>query len=97
MKRTLILTVLAGLLTAAAAGPALAAEHGDGIKVIPVDIWACTYNEGKGPADLDAATAKWNAWADSQGMDDYAAWTLTPWCRFVASRHTSTAAISPCL
>jgi hypothetical protein len=30
-----------------------------------------------GPADLDAATAKWNAWADERGVNDYSAWTLT--------------------
>ena len=46
--------------------------------VIPVELFACTYNEGKGADDLDKATASWNAWADKQKLDDYAAWTLTP-------------------
>ena len=42
----------------------------------PMEMYACSYNEGKGPADLDAATKKFNAWADKQGIDDYSAWTL---------------------
>ena len=37
------------------------------------------YNEGKGPGDLDKIIARWNAWADKSGIDDYAAWTLTPY------------------
>jgi hypothetical protein len=73
------LGVLTGLLCLAGSGAVLAEEHGDAPKVVPVDLWACTYNEGKGPADLDAATAKWNAWADQQGVNDYTAWTLTPY------------------
>lgn len=44
----------------------------------PMEMYACTYNEGKGPADLDAATKKFNAWADKQDIDDYSAWTLVP-------------------
>jgi hypothetical protein len=45
----------------------------------PMEMFACTYNDGKGPADLDAATKDWNAWADKQGIDDYSAWTLVPY------------------
>lgn len=45
----------------------------------PMEMWACKYNEGKGPADLDAANKKWNAWADKQGVTDYSAWTLVPY------------------
>ncbi len=50
-------------------------EEGEG--AIPVETYACKYNEGMGPADLDAAVAKWNAWADDHGLNDYSAWTLT--------------------
>jgi len=45
----------------------------------PVELFACNYNEGKGPADLDAAAATWNDWADDAGVDDYSAWTLVPY------------------
>ena len=37
-------------------------------------------NEGKGPGDRDKIIARWNAWADKSGVDDYAACTLTPYC-----------------
>ena len=30
------------------------------------------------PEDLDRVVARWNSWADSVALDDYAAWTLTP-------------------
>lgn len=45
----------------------------------PMEMYACKYNEGKGPADLDKATKAWNAWADEQGTKDYSAWTLVPY------------------
>ena len=47
--------------------------------VTPVDTFTCHYNEGKGAGDLDKAIANWNAWMDTQGADDYAAFTLTPY------------------
>jgi hypothetical protein len=58
------------------------AQEDESNGAVPVEIYACTYNEGQGPADLDAATAKWNTWADSRGLSDYSAWTLT---KFFAS------------
>ena len=45
----------------------------------PVEMFACKYNDGKGPADLDVATKKFNAWADKKNIDDYSAWTLVPY------------------
>jgi len=45
----------------------------------PLEMFTCKYNEGKGPSDLDAATKKWNAWADKKGISDYSAWTLDPY------------------
>jgi len=45
----------------------------------PVEMFACKYNKGKGPADLDAAVKTFNAWADKNGVDDYFAWTLVPY------------------
>lgn len=66
------------------AGNVVADEHegadeksGGGIS--PVETFACKFNEGKGWADLNVAIEKWNAWADQQGIDDYAAWTLRPY------------------
>jgi hypothetical protein len=45
----------------------------------PMEMYACSYNDGKGPADLDAATKNWNEWADKQKITDYSAWTLVPY------------------
>ena len=65
------------------AGTGFADEHEGGADdanvATPVEMFACKYNEGKGPSDLDAATKKWNAWADKNGVDDYSAWTLVPY------------------
>ncbi len=45
-------------------------------KIVPVDILACSYNDGQGPADMDRAVAGWTAYMDDKGIDTYAAWTL---------------------
>lgn len=73
--------LLSGLITSLIffAGTGTAAAQDDGMLVIPVELFACSYNDGKGPADLESWTAKWNAWADENKITDYAAWTLTPY------------------
>lgn len=81
MKKVLIALVSCSLLFSVGIG--IADEHegeADEANVAtPVEMFACKYNEGKGPADLDAAAEKWNAWADENGVDDYSAWTLVPY------------------
>ena len=52
------------------------AQGSEGPVFVPVELYACQYNEGKGPADLDAAAAAWTEYADRNGIDTYAAWTL---------------------
>ena len=47
--------------------------------VAPVDTFTCSYNDGKGPADMDKAAAAWNKWADERGVADYSAMILTPY------------------
>lgn len=76
MKKMLIPSLIIGLLLFASSSGVLAADHG--IKVIPIEMYTCSYNDNKGPDDLDAVVDKWNAWADEKGVEDYAAWTLTP-------------------
>ncbi len=39
----------------------------------------CTFNDRQGPDNLDRVVDKWNEWADRNAVDDYAAWTLTPY------------------
>lgn len=77
MKKILTLSFIAGLALLAGSGAVVAQD--DDILVIPVELFACKYNDGKGSADLDKVIDKWNAWADKEGIDDYAAWTLTPY------------------
>jgi hypothetical protein len=44
----------------------------------PVEGWTCTYNDGKGRADLDKVNAEWNKWMDKNGQEDYLAFLMTP-------------------
>lgn len=80
MKKILISLFSGALLLC---GTAIADSHeesSDGPDpATPVELYACKYNEGKGPADLDNVVDKWNAWADEQGLQDYSGWTLVPY------------------
>ena len=76
MKKSLVSIVTAGLVFAIGSGTASAQDGPP--RIIPVDIFACSYNEGQGPADLDSAAADWNEFVDdSKQTDAYSAWTLT--------------------
>jgi len=78
MKKILLALATGSLVIAAGCSNGVAQDEEKASEpAVPVEIYACTYNEGMGPADLDAVTAKWNAWADGQGLNDYTAWTLT--------------------
>ena len=81
MKKFLISLLSGGLLLST--GIAVADSHGDADggpdPATPVEIYACKFNEGKGPSDLDKVVDKWNAWADEQDMQDYSGWTLVPY------------------
>lgn len=76
MNKTLIMACVTGLVFLA--GSSTVAAQDDGMLVIPTELYACAYKEGKGPSDLDPWIDKWNAWADKKKIVDYAAWTLTP-------------------
>ena len=78
MKRILI-TLAAGSLVFAAGCDNGAAQDEEAAPnpVVPVELYACNYNDGMGPADFDGAVANWNAWADEAELNDYTAWTLT--------------------
>jgi len=57
---------------------ALAQDEAEAPEITPVETWACSYNEGKGPEDLKAVVAEWNEWMDDEGQDDYFAAIITP-------------------
>ncbi len=81
MKKSLTALVAGSLALSFSA--VFADSHGSGEEkpnvAAPVETFACKYNEGKGPADLDKAVDKFNAWADKNGVEDYSAWTLVPY------------------
>lgn len=81
MKRILMVLATGGLICTFVTGTALADSHGEGEldPASPIELFACSYNEGKGPADLDKAVDAWNAWADGHNFTDYSAWTLVPY------------------
>ncbi|CAN0500916.1 unnamed protein product, partial [Discosporangium mesarthrocarpum] len=77
MKKLCTVLVSTSLLSSAAV--VFADNHEEEANVASaVEIFTCTYNEGMGPKDLDAASAKFNKWADKRGIDSYSAWTMTP-------------------
>jgi hypothetical protein len=45
------------------------AQASEGPVFVPVELYACQYNEGKGPADLDAAAAAWTLEKHYYGRD----------------------------
>jgi len=69
------------LIAVAGAAPGAAQEKKEpaGPSVRPMELYGCTYKEGKGFADLEKATAAWNAWMDKTGQNDYWAFYLTPY------------------
>ncbi len=77
MKRLLITLAASGFVLAAGFINVVAQEDDDD-GAAAVEIYAGSFAEGKGMADLDPLIGEWNDWADDNGLDDYSAWTLTP-------------------
>lgn len=72
--------ILAMALLPIASGTALAQVTEEGMgKVLPVEIFACTYNDRQDSDDLDDVNERWNRWMDERNIDSYAAWILTPY------------------
>lgn len=78
MKRILTVMVTAGAVAWLAWGVVLADSHESGSKVIPVEIFVCSYNDRQDEGDLDDAVDEWNGYMDEQDIDSYAGWTLVP-------------------
>ncbi len=81
--RRFAVTVSAALLVLALAPSVALADHHEeekkGPSAIPVEAFICSFNEGKGAADLDQVVANWNTWANIAGLNDYIGITLTPY------------------
>ena len=69
--------VAAVFALSAPAANAQVTEDGMG-KVIPVELYACTFNDGQDMEDLEEVIEDWTEYMDGQDIDDYAAWTLMP-------------------
>ena len=79
MRKVITTAASAAVLLMVGAAPVLADEHeSDAPPVRPIEGWTCTYNEGKGRADLDKANAAWNEWMDEHDQNDYLAFMMTP-------------------
>jgi hypothetical protein len=77
MKKILIATIFTSLVVLVGTGQVSAQD--DGMLIIPVEMYACSYKDRQGPDNLDRVISKWSAWADARALNDYAAWTLTPY------------------
>lgn len=74
----LLATVCGALLFGATAQAEQHADKADeGSPIFPVEIYACSFHDGKGFAQLDEWVARWNAWIE-EDPEPYSAWTLTP-------------------
>jgi hypothetical protein len=80
MKKILTAAASALMFLFVGSGAAIAQdeEKAEGPTFVPVEAFACNFNDGKGPEDLAAVVAEWNAWMDEQDANDYSAITLWP-------------------
>jgi len=78
MKKNFTLLATSSLILALGTSTSVAQDDDQSDAANPVELYACNYNEGKGPSDLDAVNKKWNSWADKRDLTDYSAWTLVP-------------------
>ena len=78
MNRMIITILSAGVLMLVSASCIEAQDDDRLAKFVPTELWACKYNKGQGPDDLDVVAGKWNAYMDEIEADTYQAWTLTP-------------------
>lgn len=69
---------LLACLLAAGQAPGQVSEEGMG-KMLPVHIYTCSYRDGQGPAELESVIDRWTKYADDNRIENYAAWTLTPY------------------
>lgn len=39
-------------------------------RIVPAEVWTCSYNDGQGPQDLDDAVDAWTEYMNENGADD---------------------------
>jgi len=78
MKSIAIWAASCGLLLSPAMNCFAQETEPEAPKIVPVELYVCNFNDGKGPSDLDAWSTQWNAWADSANLAPYSGYTLAP-------------------
>ena len=80
MKMHKLVASLAAVVSMSFAGLALAQVSKDGMgKVLPVELYACSYNDGQDAGDLGKVIDRWTKFMDDNNINNYAAWTLSPY------------------
>jgi hypothetical protein len=80
MQQALRLAAVCAALSLSATSVSVAQVSEDGMgKVLPVELFACNFNDGKDMGDLERVNRRWNEWMDENNADYYAAWLLTPY------------------
>ena len=74
MKNAILMTVGAAMLAALTTAPAHANDH---MAANPVELYACTFRDGKGMKDLEKANDDFKKWAASN-TSGHSAWMITP-------------------
>lgn len=74
MKNAICMTVGAAVFVALATAPANADDH---MAAQPVELYACTFRDGKGMKDLEKANDNFKKWAASN-TSGHSAWMITP-------------------
>ena len=78
MNKTLLLALASTSFVIVDSPLAFAQEEDKAQEFPPLEAFTCNYNDGKGPADLDAAVDQWTAYMDESSADQYFAITVTP-------------------
>ncbi len=81
MKKTMTLMISAALATGTLTALADGHEGGGPDPATLIEIFACSFNEGKAYGDLMEVVEDWNDWADDEDIEEYSAWTLLPYYR----------------
>jgi hypothetical protein len=77
MKKYLL--PVTGVATGVLVASAALAQQNAPMPTPIVEIFACNFNENSDRADVDAAAARFNTWADRNNVSDYGAFIATPW------------------
>jgi hypothetical protein len=79
MNRVRVTAASAALFLLVGSGQVIADGHEKAeADFTPIELWACNFEDGMGPDDLDAVNAKWNAAMDEAGATDYFAALMYP-------------------